>query len=109
MPPLRFGRRAALLAAATSLATPALAQRGWPAGRPIEIVVPFAVRLRRRTSFARAGLLWLMNLRRRLWSRSGRTRFESRETIARIIGFPALRKNLRLFDPLLAVDAARDL
>ncbi len=41
MPPIRFGRRA-LLGAGLSLATPALAQRGWPAGRPIEIIVPFA-------------------------------------------------------------------
>jgi tripartite-type tricarboxylate transporter receptor subunit TctC len=41
MPAPRFGRRAALLAAA-SLASPALAQTRWPAGRPIEIVVPFA-------------------------------------------------------------------
>ncbi|MCX7685282.1 MAG: tripartite tricarboxylate transporter substrate binding protein [Acetobacteraceae bacterium] len=37
-----FGRRAALIAAAAALATPARAQRGWPAGRPIEIIVPFA-------------------------------------------------------------------
>lgn len=42
MPGPRFGRRAALLSAAATLARPALAQRGWPAGRPIEIIVPFA-------------------------------------------------------------------
>lgn len=42
MPGPRFGRRAALLGAAATLASPALAQRGWPVGRPIEIVVPFA-------------------------------------------------------------------
>ncbi|MBB5691689.1 tripartite tricarboxylate transporter substrate binding protein [Roseomonas alkaliterrae] len=42
MPAPSLGRRAALLGAASLLATPALAQRGWPAGRPIEIVVPFA-------------------------------------------------------------------
>jgi tripartite-type tricarboxylate transporter receptor subunit TctC len=41
MPAIRFGRRTAL-AGAIALATPALAQRGWPAGRPIEIIVPFA-------------------------------------------------------------------
>jgi tripartite-type tricarboxylate transporter receptor subunit TctC len=38
----RFGRRAALIAATAALATPARAQRDWPAGRPLEIVVPFA-------------------------------------------------------------------
>ena len=42
MPGRHVGRRATLLGAATVLATPALGQRGWPAGRPIEIVVPFA-------------------------------------------------------------------
>lgn len=42
MPGPRFDRRAALLGAAAVLARPALAQRGWPAGRPIEIIVPFA-------------------------------------------------------------------
>ncbi|WP_439597730.1 tripartite tricarboxylate transporter substrate binding protein [Falsiroseomonas sp.] len=42
MPAPLFGRRTALSAAAAMLATPALAQRGWPATRPIEIVVPFA-------------------------------------------------------------------
>ncbi|MEO3476009.1 tripartite tricarboxylate transporter substrate binding protein [Roseomonas sp. CAU 1739] len=42
MPGPRFGRRAALLGAAAVLARPAMAQRGWPAGRPIEIIVPFA-------------------------------------------------------------------
>ncbi|NKC31076.1 tripartite tricarboxylate transporter substrate binding protein [Falsiroseomonas selenitidurans] len=38
----QIGRRGALLGAISVLATPALAQRGWPAGHPIEIVVPFA-------------------------------------------------------------------
>ena len=42
MPGRHVGRRATLLGAVTVLATPALGQRGWPAGRPIEIVVPFA-------------------------------------------------------------------
>jgi tripartite-type tricarboxylate transporter receptor subunit TctC len=42
MPGPHFGRRAALLGAGSALAFPALAQRAWPAGRPIEIVVPFA-------------------------------------------------------------------
>jgi len=42
MPGSHFGRRAALLGAAVVLTRPALAQRAWPAGRPIEIVVPFA-------------------------------------------------------------------
>jgi tripartite-type tricarboxylate transporter receptor subunit TctC len=42
MPGSYFGRRAALLGAAVVLTRPALAQRAWPAGRPIEIVVPFA-------------------------------------------------------------------
>ncbi len=42
MPAPHFGRRTALFGTACILATPALAQRGWPAGRPIEIVVPFA-------------------------------------------------------------------
>lgn len=42
MPAFSLGRRAALLGAAAVLTKPALAQRGWPAGRPIEIVVPFA-------------------------------------------------------------------
>lgn len=42
MTELRFGRRAILAAAATALARPAFAQPSWPAGRPIEIVVPFA-------------------------------------------------------------------
>ncbi|NMJ41529.1 tripartite tricarboxylate transporter substrate binding protein [Roseomonas sp. JC162] len=42
MPGPRFGRRTALLGATAALARPALAQRAWPAGRPIEIIVPFA-------------------------------------------------------------------
>lgn len=42
MPETQIGRRGALIGAVAVLATPALAQRGWPAGRPIEIVVPFA-------------------------------------------------------------------
>jgi tripartite-type tricarboxylate transporter receptor subunit TctC len=42
MPAPDVGRRTILLGAAAILATPALAQRGWPAGRPIEMVVPFA-------------------------------------------------------------------
>jgi tripartite-type tricarboxylate transporter receptor subunit TctC len=42
MSALRFGRRAALLGAGAAFAMPALAQRAWPAARPIEIVVPFA-------------------------------------------------------------------
>ena len=42
MPPIHPGRRAVLAIAATALARPALAQPAWPAGRPIEIVVPFA-------------------------------------------------------------------
>jgi tripartite-type tricarboxylate transporter receptor subunit TctC len=42
MPGPQIGRRTALLGTAAILARPALAQRGWPAGRPIEIVVPFA-------------------------------------------------------------------
>lgn len=42
MPAPRFGRRAALVGGASALAAPALGQRGWPAGRPIEIIVPFA-------------------------------------------------------------------
>jgi tripartite-type tricarboxylate transporter receptor subunit TctC len=42
MPGPRFGRRAALLGAGSAFASPALAQRAWPAGRPVEIVVPFA-------------------------------------------------------------------
>ncbi len=42
MPGLRFGRRAALLGAPALLARPARAQGGWPTGRPIEIIVPFA-------------------------------------------------------------------
>ncbi|MES2713938.1 MAG: tripartite tricarboxylate transporter substrate binding protein [Pseudomonadota bacterium] len=42
MPGPQFGRRLALFSAAASLACPALAQRAWPAGRPIDIVVPFA-------------------------------------------------------------------
>ncbi|MGG5819080.1 tripartite tricarboxylate transporter substrate binding protein [Falsiroseomonas sp. HW251] len=42
MPALHLGRRAALLAAAGCISRPALAQGTWPAGRPIEIVVPFA-------------------------------------------------------------------
>ena len=42
MPGRHVGRRATLLGAVTVLAAPALGQRGWPAGRPIEIVVPFA-------------------------------------------------------------------
>ena len=35
-------RRSLLVLAAAAFARPALAQPGWPAGRPIEIVVPFA-------------------------------------------------------------------
>lgn len=35
-------RRALLAAGAASLATPALAQQGWPAARPIEIIVGFS-------------------------------------------------------------------
>jgi putative tricarboxylic transport membrane protein len=42
MPGSRFGRRAALVGVAAALTRPAFAQRAWPAGRPIEIVVPFA-------------------------------------------------------------------
>lgn len=42
MPGRDVGRRAILLGAAALLSAPALAQPGWPAGRPIEIVVPFA-------------------------------------------------------------------
>jgi len=42
MPGPSLGRRAALLSAVSALATPALAQRSWPGGRPIEMVVPFA-------------------------------------------------------------------
>lgn len=38
---IRMSRRAAL-AAPLALARPALAQAAWPAGRPIEVVVPFA-------------------------------------------------------------------
>jgi tripartite-type tricarboxylate transporter receptor subunit TctC len=42
MPQSGFGRRAGLAAAVSALAAPAHAQRTWPAGRPIEIIVPFA-------------------------------------------------------------------
>jgi tripartite-type tricarboxylate transporter receptor subunit TctC len=42
MPHPRLGRRAVLATVAAALARPALAQATWPAGRPIEIVVPFA-------------------------------------------------------------------
>ena len=39
--------------------------------------------------------------------RRGRsTRFERRFTVARVVGISALRQNLGLFDPLLAVDPA---
>ena len=38
---INIGRRAAF-AAPLTLARPALAQSSWPAGRPIEVVVPFA-------------------------------------------------------------------
>jgi tripartite-type tricarboxylate transporter receptor subunit TctC len=37
-----LARRTLLATTATALASPALAQPAWPAGRPIEIVVPFA-------------------------------------------------------------------
>lgn len=42
MPNAHPGRRAILATAAGALARPALAQALWPAGRPIEIIVPFA-------------------------------------------------------------------
>lgn len=42
MPHAHPGRRAVLATAAAALARPTLAQPAWPAGRPIEIVVPFA-------------------------------------------------------------------
>jgi tripartite-type tricarboxylate transporter receptor subunit TctC len=42
MPHTHPGRRAVLATAAAALARPTLAQPAWPAGRPIEIVVPFA-------------------------------------------------------------------
>lgn len=40
--PLSTTRRAILAAGAASLATPAVAQQAWPAGRPIEIIVGFS-------------------------------------------------------------------
>jgi tripartite-type tricarboxylate transporter receptor subunit TctC len=42
MPNPRPGRRAVLATAVSALARPALAQSVWPAGHPIEILVPFA-------------------------------------------------------------------